>query len=127
MNLDYHLSLISFQLDEFKSELKKAELYEGRISSFRADEVLIKDCLEDNLRFLKRRSIVTSLEEYKAIRKNLINTVEVIKNYDFDLERLKISIQVQKEKINRAEEERSKIIKMIEQQKKGNVIPFKKK
>jgi hypothetical protein len=127
MNLDYHLSLISFQLDEFKSELKKAELYEGRISSFRADEVLIKDCLEDNLRFLKRRSIVTSLEEYKAIRKNLINTIEVIKNYDFDLERLKISIQVQKEKINRAEEERSKIIKMIEQQKKGNVIPFKKK
>lgn len=127
MNLDYHLSLISFQLDEFKSELKKAELYEGRISSFRADEVIIKDCLEDNLRFLKRRSIVTSLEEYKAIRKNLINTIEVIKNYDFDLERLKISIQVQKEKINRAEEERSKIIKMIEQQKKGNVIPFKKK
>lgn len=127
MNLDYHLSLISFQLDEFKSELKKAELYESRVSSFRADEVIIKDCLEENLRFLKKRSIVTSLEEYKAIRKNLINTIEVIKNYDFDLERLKISIQVQKEKINRAEEERSKIIKMIEQQKKGNVIPFKKK
>jgi hypothetical protein len=127
MNLDYHLSLISFQIDEMKSELKKAELYESRILSLKSDEMVVKDCLEENLRFLKKKSIVTSLEEYRAIRKNLNRTLYVIENYEFDLDRLRVSIQSQKQKLIQAEEEKNKIIKIAELQKKGNVIQFKKK
>jgi hypothetical protein len=110
-----------------KSELKKAELYESRILSLKSDEMVVKDCLEENLRFLKKKSIVTSLEEYRAIRKNLNRTLYVIENYEFDLDRLRVSIQSQKQKLIQAEEEKNKIIKIAELQKKGNVIQFKKK
>lgn len=127
MDLNYHLSFLSLKIDEIKNELKKAEIYEARIFSFKSDEVFRKDCLEENIAFIRRKNIITSLEEYKIVKRNLLKTIDVINSYDYDLERLKNSIELHKAKLQAAEEEKQKLLNLIEQQKKGNILPFRKK
>lgn len=127
MTLEEHLSLLLIKIEVLKNDLKKAEVFEVRIFSFKGDEVIRKDILEENLDFLKKDGIVPSLDEYKAIRKSFLDTLLVIRNYDLDLNKLKITLEIQKNKIAFAEAERVKLLRLMEYNKKSNVLPFKRK
>lgn len=120
------LELLMFQIDALEAELRKAEAYEARLGSFRSDEAIRKDCLEENISFLRKRGIIASIEEFRIIQRNLIKTIEIIKTYDQDINRLKASVEVQKEKLKRAEKDRQDIMDELEGR-KTNVIPFKRK
>jgi hypothetical protein len=127
MSPEDRLEFLMFEMDGLEAELRKAEIYEVRLFSFRSDEVIRKDCLEENIFFLKKKGVIASIDEYRIIRRNLIKTVETIKGYDRDLERLKLSIDVQKSKLALIEEEKQKLLQEIEQGKKSNVLLFKRK
>jgi hypothetical protein len=127
MSPEDRLEFLMFEMDGLEAELRKAEIYEVRLFSFRSDEVIRKDCLEENISFLKKKGVIASIDEYRIIRRNLIKTVETIKGYDRDLERLKLSIDVQKSKLALIEEEKQKLLQEIEQGKKSNVLLFKRK
>lgn len=126
MSPEDRLELLMFQINALEADLRKAEAYEARLGSFKSDEIIRKDCLEENIAFLRKKGIVASIEEFRIIQRNLKKTIEIIKTYDQDINRLRASAEVQKDKLKRAERERQDILDELEGR-KINVIPFKRK
>jgi hypothetical protein len=126
MNLERRLEILLFEIDRLESELQKAEIYKDRLLSFKNEEMLRKDYLYENIVFLKTKSMVVLLNEYKIVKSNLKKTIDVIQIYDYDIGRLVESIELQKRKIELVEKERLELITRIEQN-KNNILLFRKK